>query len=642
MQSDLVRVAEQHCGFKLSDAEHVLLAALAAGQPASFAQEERLRATLLRWILTSEQTRKLTAESGLRIDRAVVAENLDLRGTSIACNARFRRVRFEDDIFLSLARLQSLIFEACTLKRVDMQDARLDGTFVLEEYEGEGNSLGALSLRDAKISGNVDIRYSTFRSHEGTGEHDGGLDLVRATIEGSLFITPGNTIAKGVDASSSRIEGSVLVVDLDVIGSPSRPALIFNESKVKGSLVICRSLPKDQKKEDGPPVPGRTSIGAPVVVNHAHVGGNIDLVGLYVRCPASTAELPWGIDLLGTHVDGSIWLNHAVVWNAGARLSHVRVGGSVECDDLLLMREDRAQESEAQPATIAATSETVERRERVGFQMDSAMVGQNFVWRVILPDAELVNLAGSKFGTFLYASSYWRHRSNLQAVTFERLFSTSYPFRWPRLVSFVRRVFRLPTDWRPKLGIAIWMYDRVFAGDRTHLGWLRTASRKDWEFDEGLYDSVAATLTRQGQRRDAKRVHIARVNDANVARGWLAVVLGVPYRIFVGNGYRPYRAVVWALGLIALGSVVFGRAYTDGTLVKVDADAVSQPFHAVMYSADTLLPIIDLHQETSFEASGPGSDAVRAYLWAQIIIGWIIATTLGAAAANFVRRVDSA
>jgi hypothetical protein len=52
----------------------------------------------------------------------------------------------------------------------------------------------------------------------------------------------------------------------------------------------------------------------------------------------------------------------------------------------------------------------------------------------------------------------------------------------------------------------------------------------------------------------------------------------------------------------------------------------------------TLLPIIYLHQEDSFEVTGPHARGVRAYLWFQITIGWALATSLAAASSKLIQR----
>jgi hypothetical protein len=53
-----------------------------------------------------------------------------------------------------------------------------------------------------------------------------------------------------------------------------------------------------------------------------------------------------------------------------------------------------------------------------------------------------------------------------------------------------------------------------------------------------------------------------------------------------------------------------------------------QPFNPVVYSLDTLLPLVNFQQKTFWEPNGPHASAVRGYLWAHVAMGWLLATTL--------------
>ena len=66
-----------------------------------------------------------------------------------------------------------------------------------------------------------------------------------------------------------------------------------------------------------------------------------------------------------------------------------------------------------------------------------------------------------------------------------------------------------------------------------------------------------------------------------------------------------------------------------------------QTFDAFVYSLDTFLPIVNLHQEEHWlpDATSSWGKALRAYLWFHILMGWAL-TTLGIAGATsrLVRR----
>ncbi|MEV0559110.1 oxidoreductase [Streptomyces sp. NPDC050597] len=98
------------------------------------------------------------------------------------------------------------------------------------------------------------------------------------------------------------------------------------------------------------------------------------------------------------------------------------------------------------------------------------------------------------------------------------------------------------------------------------------------------------------------------------ARTWGAI-----QDITVGYGYRPMRAGLWLLGLLALGSVVFTVQPPART-----ASAGTEVFNPVIFTLDRLLPIIGLGQGTAFTPT-PGTQWIGYLLTG---CGWILATTI--------------
>lgn len=640
---DLHDLCEQGCGFPLSEAEYALVAQVSSGREITFDAEVDIRPALLCWLMTAKAARPLFESSGLRIDRVRVTGDLDLRATTITMVVRFRRVTIEGQLLLSLARTRTIIFQACQIDHLDLDSATIEGALHIREFDGEGCRLKSLRLSDAKVSGNLDMRYARFLDDESSDESEPSIMLTRASVGGSVFIAPGNLVQRGIVGIDLHVGGNLDLVDLLAAAPPGIASVSFVGARVDGNLFMHAPrhspAPVDERLESN----GRTEASGAVLLGRINVGGNVDLTGLSVHrrnnSPLGPAAAWWGIDLMDAVVEGSIYLNKAAIWDSGVRLSHAHVSGNVECDELILMRSTDSVES----SDLAPQHESGEGAALVGpsLAMAFAHVGKVLIWRVVAPRSESVVLNGSTVGSFEYRSGYWPDRSQLESFTFSQIRARSYPFRRRRLSNWARKTLKWSANEPPTGVLKQWLHDAIFKPDLSHLDWIRTSTRKGWEFDRSLYEHVAAALARQGQPEEARRVLIAATNDGNRARGWLSVLLGVPYRLFAGNGYRPQFALGWALALVLFGALVFGRAYEAGALVPISGDAVAQPFQRIVYSADVLLPIVDLHQERSFEAAGPASGLVRLYLWLHISLGWIIATALGAAAAGFVRRSGS-
>jgi hypothetical protein len=639
---DLHDVAEQSCGFPLSEAERALLDQASNGLESTFEADVDVRPALLRWLMTAEAARPLFQGSGLRVDRVRVTGDLDLRATTITTVVRFRRVTIDGQLLLSLARTRTIILQACRIDHLDLDSATIDGALHVEEFDGEGCRLKLLNLSDAKVSGNIDIRYARFAVDQDSGKSVPGIDLTRTSIGGSVFIAPGNIVNGGIIGVDLRVGGNLGLVDLVATRPAGTASVNLTGARIDGSLYMQaddnRLVPSDERLHSNKP----TEVSGAVLLARIKVGGSADLTGLTVHRRNSAPEDSevgwWGIDLLDAVVGGTIYLNKAAVWDSGVRLSYAHVSGNVECDELVLMRSSRGkiEGTASRPESDGAGSPT-----GPSLEMVLASVGKVLIWRVVAPSSERVVLNGSRVGAFEYSSVYWPDRSELEFFTFSQIRALTYPPRRPWLSKWARETLQWSANNPPAGTLKGWLHDVIFKPDTSHLDWIRTSTREGWEFDRSLYEHVAAALTRQGQPEEARRVLITATNDGNRAKGWLSVLLSLPYRLFAGNGYRPQFALWWALGLVLLGAMVFGRAYEGGALVPIDPDAVAQPFQRIVYSADVLLPIIDLGQARNFEAAGADSGFVRLYLWLQISLGWIIATTLGAAAAGFVRRSGS-
>jgi hypothetical protein len=94
-------------------------------------------------------------------------------------------------------------------------------------------------------------------------------------------------------------------------------------------------------------------------------------------------------------------------------------------------------------------------------------------------------------------------------------------------------------------------------------------------------------------------------------------------------------------GFFLLGLVLFYLAERGGLMVPLQRD-VSSPFYAWLYSLDTLLPIIDLHQERFWEPKPEGALGLVSffYLRLHITAGWFLSTLFAAGVVGLVRRIQ--
>jgi hypothetical protein len=133
------------------------------------------------------------------------------------------------------------------------------------------------------------------------------------------------------------------------------------------------------------------------------------------------------------------------------------------------------------------------------------------------------------------------------------------------------------------------------------------------------YEQLTAAYRRIGDDAAARRVQLAKQRRHRATLPWYGQVWGHVQDATVGYGFRPLRAAVWLLSLMAVGSV----AYAVHPPEPLKADEAPD-FNPVFYTLDLLLPIIDFGQERAYAPD----DWSQWLSYVLVITGWILATTV--------------
>ena len=210
---------------------------------------------------------------------------------------------------------------------------------------------------------------------------------------------------------------------------------------------------------------------------------------------------------------------------------------------------------------------------------------------------------------------------------------------------------------------------------KSRLEWLRRRPT-DLEFSSQPYEHLAAILSKIGHRSDALDVLYEKErfrNQANrdVLRRERRSLWAIPLlwlndfilRTMIGYGYRPFLALVWGCVLIGAMSVLYQKTWDAGDFapnaapILISEDWIEatlkhpsnpakfwsnqgeagqdyETFNAIAYSADILIPIVNLGQEEAWAPSTTRSYWGKQAWWVRWFakaFGWVI-TALGAAA----------
>ncbi|GKQ41862.1 membrane-associated oxidoreductase [Streptomyces sp. A012304] len=153
--------------------------------------------------------------------------------------------------------------------------------------------------------------------------------------------------------------------------------------------------------------------------------------------------------------------------------------------------------------------------------------------------------------------------------------------------------------------------------------------RDDGAFDPHAYEQLTASYRRIGDDRAARLVQLAKQRRHRLTLPWYGRLWGLLQDASVGYGFRPLRAAVWLLSLLAVGSVAFALERPRPLKASEAPD-----FDPVFYTLDLLLPVISFGQESAFAPSGWH----QTLSYVLIVTGWILATTVVAGVTRTVSR----
>ncbi|OQR62586.1 membrane-associated oxidoreductase [Streptomyces maremycinicus] len=123
--------------------------------------------------------------------------------------------------------------------------------------------------------------------------------------------------------------------------------------------------------------------------------------------------------------------------------------------------------------------------------------------------------------------------------------------------------------------------------------------RDDGAFDPHAYEQLTAAYRRTGDDRSARVVQLAKQRRHRGTLPWYGRAWGHLQDAAVGYGFRPLRAAVWLLSLLAIGSI----AYAGHHPPPLKAGEAPE-FDPVFYTLDLLLPVISFGQESAFAPTG--------------------------------------
>ena len=570
------------------------------------------------------------------------------------------------------------------LRALDLGDAHIQGgLFVIEAESKQGATrseiIGRIELGHATVGGRVLIRNATLRA---PGEREGGhhylpaetlgrtaLYAPRLTVVGDLIVEGSSRIEGGLDLTMAEIKGS-LRLDHQTVENAHDRALDLTNASVSGDLSaigldaqgtthltgghIAGSLLLEGARLSRPPLTDRRHRGsersAVLSADGATIDRDLDLRSLDARGGGlwfRSARIGGSVDLTDARLDnppgraasfpqaqiaGTVRLAGDFTALGLVAFNHATVGGRIVCTGARL-------------SWPGASGDPAFNRFGAAFEAINAQVagGLELDWREV---TGIVDLTGAHTPSLTDDPRNWGHGVRLSGFTYDR-FATSSPDN--------------PAD------TGSWAVD-----DR--VDWLS----RQLPFDIGPFEQAARVYRQHGRNLDAENmlIHGRRLARRQAApdgsgRGSVAGHLRRSGDWFldraVGYGYRPSRVGAFLIMLAAITALLLalpagtetlratsstGQVYrptsaASGTgpatgpgAVRADRCGAGQVrcFQPILYSIDTVVPLIDLGQRSTWYPTQTGAGWFYA-IWLNVatILGWVASTIFLLAFARLAR-----
>jgi hypothetical protein len=314
--------------------------------------------------------------------------------------------------------------------------------------------------------------------------------------------------------------------------------------------------------------------------------GEVRLSGAKIRgdldCKGATLVKEGGYALfaVSAEINGSVFLREGFSATGEVRLSGAKIGGDLDCKRAILVNQ-----SGVDGIALAARDTTLGRR--LIFRHVHVRGGVDLFRASAATLNDDLGLAGDPLGS-------WRDVDPLV------------------LDGFAYTRFGRRAEW----------------GWKSRCRWLKATP----DFQHGAWQHLIDVYRAAGRDEEATRTAIAMQND-RLSRGglpWYRKAGRGALWLFIGHGYRPWLAGVWAAAIIAAFALVV--CHWSGMLVPSKQEVTGAP-QPVAYATDVFLPIIDLGQAGDWRPTG----WVRWVDWSVILLGWALTTIFVAGFTRIVR-----
>lgn len=591
---------------------------------------------------------------------------------------------------------------------------------------------GEVKLGRAKIGGTLECRGGLF---DNSGSEWPAINAQGLVVTGDVLLHNGFRAQGKVDLAGARIGGNLKCNKGVFTNCDGEVALDAERVNVSGDVFLC----EESRGADEPSnAEGFTAVGEVKLVR-AVIRGDLDCIGgrfcnsAEADGAASGSRAQCSINARGLRITGSVFLSEGFSAKGKVNLIGALVGGNLEFNggeflnkgevaldaervkvtgDVFLCKgrwhrdkplEDERFRIEGNINLIGAEVGGTVKFEGASFasspassvSSDISLLGatikRELVWtKIVSPRQVILDLRMARVGRLSLSSDSRLERRNLRldGLVYTQLNMEDLPRLHAGAVwSIIRSLRGFWATLCKKLGAPFRRHAAKGSVRRdidAMIEWLRLQGD---EFHYQPYEQLVTCLRKHGRDADAKTVLIAKAEDrarltemAFLERFW-HWFLG----LMIGYGYRPWRALMISVVIVALGSLTFeighrNKIIKQTKLVEYVYVVPSDPelprtlrvgtdypdFNPVVYSLDMFVPLVDLRQAAYWLPSAVGSGEaektgmstsarlprtggekvnvpitvrlLRLYMWFHILAGWVLTSLLVVGLSGLVKR----
>jgi hypothetical protein len=597
---------------ELKALEKELFRAVVNGEIANFdnvhkwGSDPTIEANRIAWLCLNQEVRSLIAHKGLDIYKLTINGKLSLEFASVNMPIRFGFCKFADEVSLINSKFPALNFYESTFQSL---------------FNGAG----------IKVDGSVLLRCNTFQSE---------VRFIAATIggnlecDGSTFLNPG-----GLTLSAERVN-------------------------VGGNIFLCRYKDGREFNSDGE-----------VSLVNAKIGVALKCEGGKFR---NEDDSGISLNAEALNVSDSVFLNKGFVSCGCVRLVNATIGKSLLCEAGLFNNTNGISLNAS-----AAKITSIAHFQGSKFQGELRLVRTNIEGSLDCRGTHLTSEDIALNGDGIRVSGHVFLSNGFEAIGKVHLVSANIA-RGLNLTE-IRNTKEMILDlrflhvgfladdkqsWPSQNNLLLNGFSYGFIEDvspidvKSRLEWLHLQPHSEYSVQP--YEQLAKVLLATGHDRKAKEILIAKEKDrgrwADLSRSvkfWHWILGAV-----IDYGYRPLKAWRYIGFIVILGAFVFDLFHPE-LMIPVDPSQSPSLFNSFVYSLDTFLPVIDLHQESlwtphadkivdlntlsvslfgwqlevpktwSLNVSGR---TLRYYYWFHIVAGWFLTSMLVAGLTGLVKR----